>query len=205
MAVLPANVRELLDPRSPSTARPLRAFPPRLPARNHARSHTAAQHPPCETASMLRQMAPIREPGALRPALPPDNAVAQLPRCAFEENRDSRMPSTTECCLARRAIATALLRFAGSTRSASSCACSRSSDCSAAPRGKEKSAPTSTRLMLVGSSAMRSRPRRTLAFMPRRVSRASGRVPSCARISRPSAFRCEPEGGQRRQRRPFRA
>jgi len=43
------------------------------------------------------------------------------------------------------------------------------------------------------------------ALVVARVSRRPRAETSFARISRPSAFRCEPEGGQRRQRRPFRA
>ena len=42
--------------------------------------------------------------------------------------------------------------LAGSARSASRCACSRPSHCGAAARGKGKSAPTSTRLLLLGTS-----------------------------------------------------
>ena len=77
---------------------------------------------------------------------------------AAGENRYSRMPSTAECCH-QTSDSDRPSALAGSARSASSCACSRPSDCGVAPRGKGKSAPTSTRLMLVGSSAMRSRAR----------------------------------------------
>jgi hypothetical protein len=45
--------------------------------------------------------------------------------------------------------------LAGSARSASSCACSRPSHCGAAARGKGKSAPTSTRLLLLGKRSRR--------------------------------------------------
>jgi len=50
----------------------------------------------------------------------------------------------------------------------------------------------------------RARGAQTCNFPKQGSARQSTRTPF-ARISRPSAFRCEPEGEQRRQRRPFRA